>query len=419
MKVNLFFLYLIIKFCSLILIFLSFSNFVFSSCLNINSSLELNEKILFSNNNDVLIVNSGVYVGNFAINSSIKIIGDGNVLFLSNKNKNILDIVSSDVSVSNIIFYNSGKDMFLKDSCLFVKNKNNNIIIYKNYFSECGFGVWSDCSSYNYISENIFIGTVDNFSSDRGNSIHLFRNNGTVVSNNFIINGRDGVYISNSKEVSINNNVFVNTRFAVHYMFSHKCNIFSNSMIKSLVGSAVMYSKYVDLFNNFVFLNISHGLFFRDVLFSRILKNKSLYNSDGLFIGSSYYNDIINNDIVKNFVGTKISNGSNENLVYDNNFIINKLQVKFLDNKTIIWNSNKIGNFWSHYVGWDINMDNIGDKKFYVTNISNWLIFSYPIIRLIFNSPSLVLLQKIENQFPALRKASIVDNYPLMSPVLW
>jgi len=187
----------------------------------------------------------------------------------------------------------------------------------------------------------------------------------------------------------------------------------------SLIGIAVMYSKYVDLINNFSYLNINHGLFFRDVLYSRILRNKSLYNTDGILLGNSYYNDVINNDIMKNNIGIKVYSGSDENLVYDNNFISNRLQAQFLDNKKIIWNSKRIGNFWSHYIGWDLNMDNIGDKKFYVTNICDWLIFSYPILRVMFDSPALILLQKIENQFPAFRRYSIVDNYPLMRPIIW
>ena len=202
-------------------------------------------------------------------------------------------------------------------------------------------------------------------------------------------------------------------------MFSNKCNVISNMTTDSLIGIAIMYSKYVDLINNFAYLNIDHGLFFRDVLYSRILRNKSLYNTDGILLGNSYFNDIINNDIIKNNIGIKVYSGSNENLVYDNNFISNRLQAQFLDNTKLIWNSKKTGNFWSHYIGWDLNKDNIGDKVFYVTNINDWLIFSYPILKVMFNSPAIILLQKIENQFPAFRKYSIIDNYPLMRATIW
>ncbi|MCB1711838.1 MAG: nitrous oxide reductase family maturation protein NosD [Candidatus Riesia sp.] len=385
--------------------------------ININNVAEFNLSLKNAKKDDILKLGPGVYNGNFIIDHSISIIGHGFVILTSNNNGTILTVNAPHVKITGIHFYNSGKSMFEKDSCIFIKESN--VTLYNNFFSECGFSIWIDSGFYNYIINNIFIGTVKNTLSDRGNSIQIYKSSNTIVANNFIINGRDGIYISNSNEVSINKNSFTNLRFGIHYMFSNKSNVFSNMVIDSLIGIAIMYSKYVDLINNFIYLNVDHGLFFRDVLYSRILKNKSLYNTDGILLGSSYFNDVINNDIIKNHIGIKIYSGSDENLVYDNNIISNRLQVQFLDNKKLVWNSRTSGNFWSHYIGWDLNMDNIGDKIFYVTNINDWLIFSYPILRVMFNSPALILLQKIENQFPTFRKYSIVDNYPLMRPVIW
>ncbi len=390
-----------------------------AACMNleVKNSNELYDALKNCKNSDTIIIKTGIYKGNFTINKKINLYSNGYVVLTSNNNGNILTINSSDVKIKGIHFYNSGKSMPEKEACIFTKG--DNICIINNYFSECGFGIWSDAGSYNYILNNIFIGTSEIILSDRGNTVQIYKNNNTMVSKNFIINGRDGIYITNSNEISINKNIFSNTRFGIHYMFSNKSNVISNITTDSLIGIAIMYSKYVDLINNFAHSNTDHGLFFRDVLYSRILKNKSLYNTDGILLGNSYFNDIINNDIIKNNIGIKIYSGSDENLVYDNNIISNKLQVQLLDNRRLIWNSKKIGNFWSHYIGWDLNMDNIGDKKFYVTNISDWLIFSYPILRIMFNSPALILLQKIENQFPAFRKFSVIDNYPIMRPLIW
>lgn len=402
----------------LILVFIFFFlNVSANSNKHVHNSYDLLSALSNSNNGDVIILESGVYVGNFIINKSIDFISNGHVVLTSDGIGNILTIESSDVNVKGILFYNSGKDMSISDSCVFINGSNVNII--NNFFSECGFSLWSNEAACNYFFNNIFIGGFDNILSDRGNTLHLYRNSNSVIADNFIINGRDGVYITNSNEVSINRNIFTNVRFGIHYMFSNKCNVVSNIVCDSMIGIAVMYSKYVDLINNFAYSNVTHGFFLRDVLYSRILRNKSLYNRDGVLLGDSYFNDVINNDVIKNNVGIKVYSGSDDNLVYDNNFISNNLQVQFLDNRKIIWNSNNIGNFWSHYVGWDLNFDGIGDKKFYVTNISDWILSSYPILKIMFNSPALILLQKIENQFPSFRKFSIIDNYPLMRPVIW
>lgn len=400
-----------------VLIFIIFSTLYAKVPKYASTTYELSNLLDHVHDNDLVVLKSGIYNGNFIVNKSIDLISDGFVVFMSNGVGNILTIDAHKVKVKGFFFYNSGKNMYERNACIFIKGSD--VILLDNFFSECGFGIWNDAVSYNCILNNVFIGTSDVILSDRGNTIQLYKNTNTIVSNNFIINGRDGVYISNSREVSINKNIFSNVRFGIHYMFSNKCNVISNMISDSLIGIAVMYSKYVDLINNFLYLNTGYGLFFRDVLYSRILRNKSLYNLDGILLGNSYYNDIINNDIIKNNRGIKVYSGSDENLVYDNNFISNRWQVQYLDNRKIIWNSKCIGNFWSHYIGWDLNMDGIGDKAFYVTNICDWLIFSYPILRVMFDSPALVLLQKIENQFPAFRYYSIIDSYPLMRPVIW
>lgn len=403
------------------MIFLLFLIFIFNigfcSDKYVSNSDDLIQLLNNSENGDNIILDPGVYVGNFFIKKSINIFSYGNVILTSVGVGNILTVDASNVKISGIIFYNSGKDMATSEACVFVNG--NNVCLVDNFFSECGFGVWSNDASCNYIFNNVFIGSANLILSDRGNTIHLYKNNNCIVSDNFIVNGRDGIYITNSNEVSINRNIFTNVRFGIHYMFSNKCGIISNFIINSMIGVAVMYSKYVDLLNNCVCYNVAHGLFFRDILYSRILRNKSLYNRDGVLFGDSYFNDFVNNDVIKNRVGIKVYSGSDDNLFYDNNFISNILQVQFLDSRKIVWNSCRIGNFWSHYIGWDLNFDGIGDKVFYVTNISDWLISSYPVLKLMFSSPALILLQKIENQFPSFRKFSIVDNYPLVRPVIW
>jgi nitrous oxidase accessory protein len=68
-------------------------------------------------------------------------------------------------------------------------------------------------------------------------------------------------------------------------------------------------------------------------------------------------------------------------------------------------------------VGWDRDRDGIGDTRFLVTRLSDRLIYTFPVLRVILGSPSMRLLQRIENQFPVIRGAAITDPFPLMHPV--
>mgnify|MGYP001568389247 FL=1 len=410
------------KFVIIILGLALFAKPVFCSSIIINNSNDMNFLLSNLNNNfiikniDNIILRSGIYQGNFIFFKNIDLISYENSIITSCGIGSIIRLFNNNIIVKGLIFYNSGKNMSTRDACLFVEKQAYNINIVNNNFLNCGFSIWIDKSNNNYIAYNNICGTLNKVVSDRGNNIQLFRNCSTIVKNNYIYNGRDGIYIYNSMYVDIFNNFFINNRFCIHYMYSHNCLIKKNQLISSSVGTAIMYSKFVKIYDNFSIYNKEHGFLFRDVLYSKITYNKSLYNADGFFLGSSYYNNINSNNFIKNSIAAKVSNGSSYNDVYKNNFIENRQQIKYLDSKFIYWNINNIGNYWSHYVGWDLNCDGIGDKKFYVTNISDWLIFSYPILRIIFKSPSMILLQKIENQFPAFRKAAIIDNYPLMRP---
>ena len=101
-----------------------------------------------------------------------------------------------------------------------------------------------------------------------------------------------------------------------------------------------------------------------------------------------------------NELAAHVSNGSKDNQVTENDFIDNRQQVRFLDAKSITWNGESRGNYWSHYVGWDRDRNGIGDTQFLATRLSDRLTYAFPVLRVILESPSMRLLQRIENQFP-------------------
>lgn len=366
---------------------------------------------------DTVLLGGGVYEGNFEISTSIKLTAIDKTILTSNKAGTILRIHAPNTQIDNITFRNSGTNIVDKDSCIFIESKAGNVEIKNNKFLQCEFGIWVNGSPDNLIYDNYFSGTMQRIVSDRGNGIYLYFTHGTIVKNNELTKGRDGIYISNSKNVLIKNNKMHDTRFGVHYMYSDDCKVIGNTTTNSNIGAAIMYSKRLHITNNILKNNKGHGLLLRDVLYSEIIGNSSERNGDGIYLGSSYYNLIRNNHFVRNTIAAQVSNGSKDNDVYNNNFIKNKLQVKFLDSKSIIWSGYKRGNYWSHYVGLDRNRDGIGDKEFYVTNVVDWLAFSFPVLKIILHSPAMLLLQRIENQFPVVRRAAIIDKYPLMRPV--
>lgn len=375
----------------------------------------LQEVLINAKSGDVITLEGGIYTGNFIIDTPGIILQSQHRALLTSEGKNsILRIESSNVTVRKLKFRHSGKNITAKDACIFISKKADRTHVQNNYFSDCGFGIWVDGSNNNLIGKNKFAGTKFSIVSDRGNSIHLFYTTGSIVRDNEIMDGRDGIYISNSSDVLIKNNTMKNTRFGIHYMYSDNCKVIGNKIFSSRVGAAIMYSKRLRVNDNVFSNNSLHGVLFRDVFYSKIMGNSSSHNKDGLYLGGSYFNKIKNNYFFQNEIGVQVTTQSKDNTVYNNDFIDNQRQAKFLDNKSIVWSYKGRGNYWSNYKGWDKKNDGIGDTKFYVTKLTDWLTFSYPALKVILNSPAMVMLQRIEDQFPVIKKPAIIDEYPLM-----
>ncbi|MCW4021928.1 MAG: hypothetical protein NWF02_02045 [Candidatus Bathyarchaeota archaeon] len=99
-----------------------------------------------------------------------------------------------------------------------------------------------------------------------------------------------------------------------------------------------------------------------------------------------YNNTIANNKlgiILRNYISNTDNSLDNSNIVYHNDFLNNENHV-FVDNTyfshispvsgnttdTVLWDYNKIGNYWDDYNGKDSNQDKIGDTP-YVFDVKN------------------------------------------------
>jgi len=363
-----------------------------------------------------IVLESGIYRGNFEIRVPLTLRGEPEAVLTSDSHGTILRIFAEDVRVEALVLRDGGADINETDACIYLEATAARAIVVDNEMLRCAWGIWVNGAAGTAIESNRIVGTTQKILSDRGNGIHFFDARDGVARGNEIELGRDGIYISNSEGVLIENNRMSDTRFGIHYMYSNRCRVIGNHVRNSAVGAAIMYSKELVVSENQLSGNDMHGILFRDVLYSSIEGNVSERNADGLFLGSSYFNVIRHNRFARNELAAHVSNGSKDNEVTENDFIDNRQQVKFLDAKSITWNGASRGNYWSHYVGWDRDRNGIGDTQFLVTRLSDRLAYAFPVLRVILESPSMQLLQRIEHQFPVIRGAVIIDQYPLMRP---
>ena len=72
------------------------------------------------------------------------------------------------------------------------------------------------------------------------------------------------------------------------------------------------------------------------------------------------------------------------------------------------------GNYWSDYLGWDRNDDGVGDVAYEPNDNVDRLLWLYPQVRLLMNSPSIELLRWVQRAFPVIKSPGVQDSYPLM-----
>ena len=366
---------------------------------------------------DTLRLPAGRYTG-ATLASPLTLVGSGPATIIDGGGRgSALVLKSAGISVSNLRVTGSGTDVTAKESGIWIDRTASDALISKVRIDSCGFGIWADRAPRPLIAACDIEGREDiPIMSDRGNGIHVFKVEGGVVRDNRITAGRDGIYISNSRECLIENNHLRRSRFAIHYMYAHENRVIGNHTDSSSVGIALMYSKRIYVRGNRVRNARTHGMLLRNLYESRIANNDVRVSKDGFFFSGCFLDTLANNWIEENEIGIQVSDSPRNHLVA-NAFVDNGRQFVYQGYSRIVWDGGANGgNYWSDYVGWDRNGDGIGDRPHHLSDIASYLVGRFPAVRLVLQSPAMLLLRGLEAQFPVMRPPGITEARPLMRP---
>lgn len=369
---------------------------------------------------DVISLAPGLFQENITIDKPLTLVGSPNHASIIDGLGvgTVVTVDSPNVTVSGLALRHSGDVIETPDACIYVTTLSDDVTLDGNLLRQCSFGIWINGSQRPKVLNNDISGYQKTLVSDRGNGIHIWNVVGGLIKGNHIFGGRDGIYLSNTKRSTIQDNVMDSTRFGIHYMYNDMNTISGNVTCNSNVGQAMMYSKKLVITNNAVINNHDHGIMLRAIFDSKIEGNIAYGNDKGIYINDSDFNVIRNNWIENNNVGVAVMAGAENTTVVGNNFISNAVQVLFTWRFSLYWNDEEQGNYWSDYLGWDYDEDQIGDKIYYASNQVDGLMYRHPKMRLLALSPVIQLLQALETRFPVLRTASVIDKKPAMHPTI-
>ncbi len=332
------------------------------------------------------------------------------------KNGDAITVRKGRCSIKGLVIRGGGSELRKEDSGLKLIGDENRIE--NNIFEDTLFGIYLYRSKGNKILNNKFYGRSYIPSPDRGNGIHLYDTSENILENNFITDYGDGIYFDHADGNTIRGNYLTGLKYGIHFMFSKDNRFEENISIKNIAGAVLMYGKG-NIFRKNVLADCKgfrgFGLLYVEFSDSVGKDNWIIGNSIGVYVDNSWRNVLRNNTIANNVIGIFFKSSSEENEIFENNIIRNIVQVQTeraeSNNK---WFKEGKGNYWSDYMGYDLNNDGIGDVPHRLTSYFAFLMENYPTLSLYFYSPSVNALEVSLKAFPLRDIPTLIDPYPLM-----
>lgn len=381
---------------------------------------------------DVLELDPGLYKGNFRIDKPVTLRGSPGTIIDGNGQGTPLTIAAPNVTVSDLLIRNGGANLTNLDAAIFIASDARDAHIHNNRVQARGFGIWLDKAPDVLVERNRITGDSTIRSQDRGNGIHLHNVNGAMIRDNTVCKARDGIYINVSDHNTLASNRLCNQRYGIHYMYSNSNTVQNNQSWGNRTGYALMQSTKLKIIENRAENDKGYGFLLNYITQSTIRGNvaidikdstapgseSSIEGGEGkaLFIYNSQQNRLHNNIFARTAIGIHMTAGSENNGIHENALISNRTQVKYVSNRAQEWSKDGRGNYWSDYMGWDIDGDGIGDVPHEPNDAVDRILWTYPMARVLMNSPAVELMRWVQSAFPILKPRGVKDSHPLMRP---
>ena len=425
--------------CLLLLVFIiNCSQPVFAEEYVITVADDLQQVLNSSQDGDVILLKPGRYFGNFIITKQITLRGskegsEQSSIIDAQTNGHALTLKNSHITIDNLNIVNWGKNLTDQNAGIYSNEKVNNeravgLVIKNNTLKGDGFGIWLNHVTKAEIFNNTVEGNLTLRSADRGNGIQVANVTHSHVYNNETFKVRDGIYVISSQNNLIENNIMHDLRYGIHYMYSYDNTVKGNTAYSTRAGYALMSSRRLNIIGNKTTDSEDYGFLMNFITESNFINNyiKNVWTKSenkvlgrdgkGLFVYNSGYNTLEGNIVDTAEIGIHLTAGSENIKIYGNSFINNPTQVKYVSNKKQEWSKDGRGNYWSNYLGWDMDNDGIGDAIFEPNDGIDKLVWQYPEMKMIMDSPAILILRWVQKQFPVLKPPGVKDSYPLMTP---
>jgi nitrous oxidase accessory protein len=342
-----------------------------------------------------------------------------------NGSGDIIEIVAPGVEVRGFTIRDTGIDLDKENAAIRVLAPR--VVLQDNTLEDVLFGIDLREAPDSIIRDNRIGGKALDIAR-RGDGLRLWRSDRVLIEGNTIHDGRDAI-LWYSQGVTVRSNTSLRCRYGFHLMYSDLVTISDNELSRNSVGVYLMYSKVVALTGNRFMRNrgpSGYGIGLKEVDQFSIEDNTIAGNRVGIYLDGSPFTtvrpgEIIRNTIACNDVGVAFLPAVRGNVMSENNFIDNIEQVSVQGRGELHGNEfsrNDRGNFWSDYVGYDLDRDGVGDFAYEPQTLFENLLDKEPKLRILLFSPAQQAVEFVGRALPAVRpEPKFTDECPLMAPV--
>ncbi len=368
---------------------------------------------------DRLMIAAGTHAGPVTIDRPLELIGRPGAKITGAGSGTVVTVRADDVTVAGLEISGSGSSHESLDSGIKVVRGMRNGRILDNRVIGNLYGIDIHGGIDALVDGNTIIGRTDHRMNARGNGVYIWNAPGTVVSNNRIRQGRDGIFVNTSHTNRFVGNTISDLRFAIHYMYTHDSVVAGNRSSDNHVGYALMYSRDLVVEGNRSHRDRDHGILMNYVNDTLISGNRV---SDGgekcLFMYNANKNRLQGNGFSGCPIGIHFTAGSERNRISGNAFIGNRTQVKYVGTRWLEWSADGRGNYWSDHPAVDLNGDSVADMAYRPNDLVDHILWTQPSARLLLGSPAIQLMRWAQSKFPSLLPGGVVDSRPMMKPAI-
>ncbi|MGD9390659.1 MAG: nitrous oxide reductase family maturation protein NosD [Thioalkalispiraceae bacterium] len=394
--------------------------------------LSLSRVLASAEAGDRILIAPGHYRVNLVIDKPIVLVGATGAVLDGGGQDDVLRIRAPDVAVLGLQLQHSGRNLTRMNAVIFVEPTAKHVRIENNQLVGDAFGIWLDGSADARVIGNRIQGNPNMRSQNRGNGIHLFNTTGALVEDNEVWHTRDGIYIDTSNHNVLRRNYMHHLRYGIHYMYSYYNEVIDNRTKFTRTGYALMQSKHLTVTGNRSEHDQNYGMLMNYIVYSKIKDNvirsvrpgtsrihggEAVRGAEGkaIFIYNSQFNAIHGNVFADSDIGIHLTAGSEDNTIFANAFVQNQTQVKYVATRPQEWSHDDQGNYWSDYLGYDMNADGVGDFPYEPNDGIDRVLWKYPVAKVLMHSPAVETLHWVQRQFPILRPPGVKDSRPLMA----